>query len=113
MKKENGFILIGVTGWLPWNFRIMGKTVSFTSTTCLANGTWEFQKKKGILLLEFDSLARVEHLDVYDVLGEDNKYPGENEILFPPFLDIKMEEVDLTENEKNIVISSEKGLKLS
>lgn len=81
-------------------FLDMGKTVSFTSTSLHADGTWEFQKKKDILLLEFDSPTRVEHVDVRDVLGEDSEYPGENEILFPPFLNLKMKAVDFTENEK-------------
>lgn len=84
------------------DFLKIGRTVSFTSTSRNRKGTEEFQKKKGILLLEFDLLQEedIEYIDVNAVLGEDSKYPHEEEILFSPFLYFDRERLELTEEEK-------------
>lgn len=59
-----------------------------------------FFKKSGLLLLEIDAPGKIEHLDMNKVLGEDSKYPDEDEILFPPFLYFQKRELELTEVEK-------------
>ncbi|MBO5474580.1 MAG: hypothetical protein J6A08_12480 [Lachnospiraceae bacterium] len=79
-----------------------GKTCSFLSTSLEQKGATdeEFKKKNGILILEVEASKGVVYLNVNEISGEKSKYPEEKEILFPPFLQIDMEEVELTNEEK-------------
>lgn len=81
-------------------FLQQGKTVSFLSTSLENTGNSDFHKKSGILLLEIEAPDSVVHLDVNEVLGRESAYPDEREILFPPFLQLDLESLDLTEAEK-------------
>lgn len=61
-----------------------------------------FQNKKGLTFFEFEVGAYAEYLEMNKVLGELSGYPGEEEILFAPFLNISMQKVKMTEKEKTI-----------
>lgn len=60
-----------------------------------------YHKKAGILLLEIEAPACVEHLDMNKALGDSSAYPEEEEILFAPFLHFEIEELKLNEKEKD------------
>lgn len=78
-----------------------GKTGSFLSTSRKKKATYNFGKKNGILLLQIEAPGNIEHIDMNDVLGDDSKYPEENEVLFAPFLycDTQIMEMDAEEME--------------
>lgn len=77
-----------------------GRTYSFLSTSLKKEGDEYFREKNGIALLEIAAPGSVINLNVNEVLGEKSIYPDEQEILFPPFLQIDIEEIDLTDEEK-------------
>lgn len=81
------------------NFLQRGQTPSFMSTSYDREGTYAFQEKKELLLLEIHSPSFIEHLDMNDILGTDNPHPKEHEILFPPFLHVDIEKADITAEE--------------
>lgn len=81
-------------------FLKQGQMFSFMSTSVDKEENSAFCNKDGILLLEIDGAADVEHVDVNAVLGEESKYPHENEILYAPFALVDRERMELTENEK-------------
>lgn len=76
-----------------------GQSCAFMSTT-LAPDLNYFHKKKGLVLEEVDAPAMVECLDVNEVLGNQNRLSEEEEILFPPFLKLTLEEDELNEQEQ-------------
>lgn len=87
-----------------WDYLKDGNTYSFLSTSLKRGLTADtFIKKEGILLLEMECLGTIEHLDVNDVLGEDNIYAEENEVLFAPFLYFEENELELTEAERKLL----------
>lgn len=80
-----------------------GQTCSFLSTSRNSVYNEDFSKKDGTLLLEVEASASIEHIDVNAVLGEDSKYPNEQEILFAPFLYLRLEPMELTEGEQGLL----------
>lgn len=87
-----------------WDYLKEGSTYSFLSTSLNTKPTSNiFTKKEGILLLEIACHGRIEHLDVNEVLGEDNFYAEEKEVLFPPFLYFEEKEMELTSDEKKLL----------
>lgn len=77
-----------------------GQIPSFFSTTSVPVANSYFQKKKGILLLEIEADADILHLDLNGVLKEKSSFSHEKEILFPPFLSVYKERMELNEVEK-------------
>ena len=77
-----------------------GHTVSFTSTSKSVNMESFFYKKSDLTLLVFKFSTEIPHLDYETVLGQNNKYPQQREILLPPFLKISLEDIQLTDKEK-------------
>lgn len=77
-----------------------GQMYSFMSTKKCKDKNTDFHDKDGILLLEVDAWENIEHIDVNAVLGEQSKYPFEQEILFAPFVLLDKELLEMTEEEK-------------
>lgn len=76
-----------------------GHTVSFTSTS-KENKTEKFlREKSGLVLLDIIFPSEIPHLDFEELLGEDYLFKNQKEILLPPFLEIEMEQLELTETE--------------
>lgn len=73
----------------------------FLSTSLTEEISPYYRKKAGILLLEIEAPAWVEHLDMNKALGDSSAYPEEDEILFAPFLHFELEELKLNEKEKD------------
>lgn len=61
-----------------------------------------FQEKDGLTFFEFQVNSDVECLDMNEVLGEMSGYPGEREILFPPFLNVELKHMEMTPDEKKM-----------
>lgn len=80
-----------------------GKTCSFLSTSRNHEISTYYHKKAGLLLLEVEALGTIEHVDVNAVLGEDFKYPEEEEVLFAPFLYLSKIPIVMTEEERTFV----------
>lgn len=78
-----------------------GQIPSFFSTSLSQKANPYFHEKKGILLLEVEASGKVPHLDVNAVLGTKSAFKTENEILFPPFLSLELEPMELNEREKS------------
>lgn len=78
-----------------------GETGSFFSTTTKENVDKYFCHKKGLVLLDVVSQGAVEHIELNTVL-KGNKYSEEKEILYAPFLSVRIEKTELDESEKNL-----------
>lgn len=76
-----------------------GENCAFLSTT-LAPDLDYFHKKNGLILEEIEAPAMVGHLDVNRVLGLQCTLAVEQEILFPPFLKLKLEAAELSAREQ-------------
>lgn len=76
-----------------------GKTCSMLSTSRGKAGIKKYKKKAHLLLLEFLIPDDMGYLDVNEILGMDSIHPEEEEILLPPFLDIELMEMTMTEEE--------------
>lgn len=73
-----------------------GQMYSFMSTSGNTNSSKGFAKDKSeVLLLEIDAPAGVEHVDLNEVLEEESVYPGEEEILYAPFVFLDKEELQM------------------
>lgn len=77
-----------------------GENTAFMSAT-LAPDLPYFHEKKGLILEEIEAPVMVEHIDVNEVLGQQSDLAEEKEILFPPFLRLKLEQIELNELEKS------------
>ena len=77
----------------------MGEIPSFVSTSLIKNVNSIFCKKAGILLLEFLTDGDFVYLNMNEILGKLSLYPDEQEILFPPFLNVEYKEVQMTDEE--------------
>lgn len=75
---------------------------SFLSTSLNLESSKYFQKKDGLVLMEFIAEDTVEHIDINEVLGEKSAYQEEREILYSPFLYLTLEPLTLGEDEKKI-----------
>lgn len=63
-----------------------GYTVSFTSTSKNETTKEAFSKKDGLVLLSFTIPAGIPFVEMNEVLGDDNPYSEQEEVLLPPFL---------------------------
>ena len=86
-----------------------GMNDSFLSTSFVADrkppadgSSNYFQKKDGLVLMDVEALDTLEHVDMNDVLGDQSMYPGENEVLYPPFLYLDTELLPLTSEEEQL-----------
>lgn len=61
-----------------------------------------FQNKEKLTFFEFEAGKDVEYLEMNEVLGELSGYPEEEEILFPPFLKVRLENKQMTEAEQQL-----------
>ena len=61
-----------------------------------------FRYKDQLTFFEFIADVDVEFLDMNKVLGTLSKYPKEKEILFPPFLKLCLENMEMTEEDKRL-----------
>ena len=77
-----------------------GYTVSFTSTSKEDKPEDFLKKKTGLTLLNFVIPPGIPYLDFQKVLGKEYKFEKQKEILLPPFLEIELAELELTEAEK-------------
>lgn len=77
-----------------------GYTVSFTSTSKEDKPEDFLKKKTGLTLLNFVIPPGIPYLDFQKVLGKEYQFEDQKEILLPPFLEIELEELELTEAEK-------------
>lgn len=77
-----------------------GSTVSLTSTSRKPDLGNYFRKKDGLLILEFEISSDVPYVDVNAILGSDNQFFEQQEILLPPFLKVKLSSQQLTEKER-------------
>lgn len=59
-----------------------------------------FHSKSGLVIEKIDAPAYIEHINMNEVLGWDNELSHEEEILFPPFMKVRLEQTDLDEEEK-------------
>lgn len=64
--------------------------------------TTVFQRKEGLTFFEFAADSGVEYLDMNKVLGKLSAYSDEEEILFPPFLTLHIEEMEMNDVEKTL-----------
>ena len=88
---------------LSWECLKKGQISTFFSTSQKSKIAAYFtQNKYGILLEEIWVSKKIVHLNVNDVLGQYHSYAGEEEILLPPFLKVRCEEVELADEEKNL-----------
>ncbi|WP_270605644.1 hypothetical protein [Dorea amylophila] len=74
---------------------------SFLSTSLRLDSNQYFQKKDGLVLMEFEAEDTVEHINVNDVLGDKSGFPQEDEILYPPFIYLETKPLTLEESEKS------------
>jgi len=79
-----------------------GRSFSFLSTSSKEQVDKYFCKKEGLVLLEVESTAQIEHIDLNKVLGDNSNYQGEEEILYAPFLHVNLEKLTLDESEKRL-----------
>lgn len=79
-----------------------GYTVSFTSTSKSVKPDTFLTKKSDLTLLEILFPTDTWQLDLEEILGADNLYPQQKEILFPPFMRLEIREIELDEQEKEI-----------
>lgn len=78
-----------------------GQLPCFFSTSLSQKVNPYFREKKGLLLLELEASGKIPHLDVNAVLGTKSAFKTESEILFPPFLGLELEPMELNEREKS------------
>lgn len=78
----------------------MGYTVSFTSTSKEDKPEDFLKKKTGLTLLNFVVPPGIPYLDFQKVLGKEYQFENQKEILLPPFLEIELAELELTEAER-------------
>ena len=80
-----------------------GENDTFLSTTLRA-GRYEtpFQNKVRLFLMDFVAEGQVEYLEMNKVLEGRSAFPDEEEILFPPFLQVITELMPLTEQEQQL-----------
>lgn len=76
-----------------------GETGSFFSTSVVKKTSDYFKMKRGLIILETEASPETVHLYTNDILGLKSKYPEEKEILFPPYSDVVLEELELTKEE--------------
>ena len=76
-----------------------GETGSFFSTSVVKKTSDYFKMKRGLLILEIEASPETVHLSTNDILGPKSKYPEENEILFPPYSGVVLEQLELTNEE--------------
>ena len=80
-----------------------GCTQSFVSCSKGGYGT-QFANKNQVILLEVEVSGESPYIDFQQKLTEDEYiYYNEQEILFPPFLPLKIEELALTKGEKKMI----------
>lgn len=77
-----------------------GYTCSFTSTSKEDKPENFLKKKSGLTLLNLLLSPGIPCLDFQKVLEKDYLFKKQKEILLPPFLEIELEEMELTEREK-------------
>lgn len=75
-----------------------GENCSFMSAT-LAPDLEYFHKKSGLVLEIIEADPHILYIDVNEVLGKNNHFSSEREILFPPFCVINLEQQELSEEE--------------
>lgn len=81
---------------------LKGYTESFVSCT---KGEYddEFAAKNNIILLEIESLENTPYVDYQQVVTmKEYRNYGEKEVLFPPFLSLKVSEIELTTKDNHI-----------
>ena len=80
-----------------------GENDTFLSTT-LKTGRYEtpFQNKVRLFLMDFAVEGQTEYLEMNKVLEGRSAFPDEEEILFPPFLQVVTELMPLTEQEQHL-----------
>lgn len=74
------------------------RSYSWTSCSLKEDIDDSFQKKDGILLLEYKIPYNIPHIVMNDVLGK-NKFQEQKEVLLPPFLIFEKNKIDFTEKE--------------
>lgn len=79
-----------------------GESFSFLSTTSKEQVDNFFCKKEGLILLEIESTAQIEHIDINKVLNDNSSYQGEKEILYAPFLHINLTREELDKSEESL-----------
>lgn len=80
-----------------------GKNESFLSCTLNSQKKENvFQNKENLTFFEFVAGTDIEYLEMNKVLGKMSAYPGEEEVLFPPFLEVHLKEEKMTEIEKTL-----------
>lgn len=77
-----------------------GYTISFTSTSKEDKPEDFLKKKVDLTLLNIVFSSELPHLDFQEALGGDYLFEHQKEILLPPFLEIDIEELELTERER-------------
>ena len=87
-----------------------GKNESFLSCTLNSQKKENvFQNKENLTFFEFVAGTDIEYLEMNKVLGKMSAYPGEEEVLFPPFLEVHLKEEKMTENEVKSETKNELG----
>ena len=79
-----------------------GESFTFLSTTSKDQVDKYFCEKEGLILLEVESTAQIEHIDLNKILGNNSDYQGEREILFAPFLHVNLEKTELDKSEESL-----------
>lgn len=79
--------------------KAQARTISFTSTSKENHPKEYFQKKKRLTLLEIVIPIDIPYLDIDDILGDENLYADQKEILLPPFLYASFQEGRMTDEE--------------
>lgn len=79
-----------------------GESFTFLSTTSKEQVDKYFCEKEGLILLEVESTAQIEHIDLNKILGNNSDYQGEREILFAPFLHVNLEKTELDKSEESL-----------
>lgn len=77
----------------------VGATISYTSTSRNNIAGNAFKKKTGLVLVDFELSEGIPYIDVNKILGNNIRYAKQKEILLPPFLAVKAEEVELSHEE--------------
>ncbi len=79
-----------------------GQALSFISAS-KAGYDEEFAKKDGVILIEMHISPDVPYLDFEKALGSEYKNIGEREVLLAPFVDLEINEMELTLKEKRTI----------
>lgn len=80
-----------------------GRTPSFFSTSEKEETDDYFKQKSGLLIFEVMATSDTIHIDMNKVLGGENDFADEREILFPPNLKAILEMDRLSEKEKSYI----------